>query len=70
MNSSFFAKKNLPSAFFKKTVLKIWAISGKAFVTAETFSQPCHASKMENFSKIVNGSQLLTFFTKSFVLAV
>lgn len=69
MNSSFFAKKNLPSAFFKKTVLKIWAISGKAFVTAKAYSQPCHASKMENFSKIVNGSQLLTFFHKKLRLS-
>ena len=39
-------------------------------VNSEAYSEPCQTSKMEVFTKIVNGLSFLTIFTKSSILDV
>ena len=36
----------------------------------ETYSEPCHKSKMESFAKIVNGLKVLAIFAKRFILDI
>ena len=41
-----------------------------AFTNAEACSEPCQASKMERFAKIVNGDKPLTIFARLCILDV